>query len=45
MAIKDIHLLTKERKDEISVSVNRLMRIRKIRRVKKIKKWLKCHTN
>ncbi len=34
MNIKDIDLLTKERKEEISVSVNRLMRKRKIRRIK-----------
>ena len=45
MGIKDIDLLTKERREEISTSVDRVIRIRKIRRVRKIKKWLKYHTN
>ena len=42
---KEEDILTKERRQEISASVNRLMRIRRIRNIKKLKTWLRCHTN
>ena len=41
----DTIYLTKEQKKDISISVDRLMRIKRIRIIKKLKKWLKCHTN